>query len=64
MKLFESGVKVIPNNVKLRSNYGLELKEKGRADEAKQQYEVRMSEKYLQLQQLKGAFFLCNAGNT
>lgn len=39
-KLFESGVKVIPANVKLRSNYGLELKEKGRVEEAKKQYKV------------------------
>ena len=38
--MFESGVRVIPSNVKLRSNYGLELKERGRVEEARRQYEV------------------------
>ncbi len=33
-------MRIIPSNVKLRSNYGLELKERGRVEEARRQYEV------------------------
>lgn len=39
-KLFESGVCVNPMNVKLRNNYGIELKAAGRVEEARYQYLV------------------------
>ena len=39
-KLFESGVRVNPMNVKLRNNYGIELKAAGRVQEALHQYKV------------------------
>lgn len=42
-KLFESGVKVIPTNVKLRNNYGMELKEKSRIEEARRQYQASIT---------------------
>ena len=38
--LFESGVKINPMNVKLRNNYGMELKAIGRVEEARRQYLV------------------------
>ena len=38
--LFTAGVKVNPNNVKLRSNLGMELKGAGRLEEAQHQYLV------------------------
>ena len=38
--LFMSGVKVNPNNVKLRNNLGMELKAAGRLEEAQHQYLV------------------------
>lgn len=38
--LFESGVRVNPLNVKLRNNYGIELKSAGRVTEALHQYKV------------------------
>lgn len=38
--LFESGVAVMPSNVKLRNNYGMELKAVGRVAEAVAQYKV------------------------
>ena len=38
--LFESGVKVNPMNVKIRNNYGMELKAVGRVEEARIQYLV------------------------
>lgn len=40
IKLFESGVRVNPNNVKLHNNYGMELKATGRTQEARRQYKV------------------------
>lgn len=40
LKLFKSGVRVNPNNVKLRNNYGIELKAAGRVEEARRQYQV------------------------
>ena len=40
IKLFESGVRVNPNNVKLHNNYGMELKAAGRIQEARNQYKV------------------------
>ena len=40
-KLFESGVKVIPMNVKIRNNYAMELKGRGQTEEARKQYQVR-----------------------
>ncbi|KAL5484578.1 hypothetical protein EMCRGX_G021103 [Ephydatia muelleri] len=39
LTLFESGVKVIPENVKIRNNYAMELKSAGRLDEARLQYQ-------------------------
>ena len=39
-KLFESGVRVNPLNVKLRNNYGIELKTANRVEEAMYQYKV------------------------
>ena len=33
-------MRVNPSNVKLRNNYGIELKSRGRAQEAKLQFEV------------------------
>lgn len=43
LTLFESGVKVIPENVKIRNNYAMELKSAGRLDEARLQYQVLLS---------------------
>lgn len=43
LALFESGVKVIPENVKIRNNYAMELKSAGRLDEASLQYQVLLS---------------------
>ena len=40
MKLFESGVRVNPANVKLHNNYAMELKAAGRIQEARNQYKV------------------------
>ena len=45
--LFESAVKVIPDNVKVRNNYGMELNSAGRVAEAKVQYQVRQIPKLL-----------------
>lgn len=39
LALFESGVKVIPENVKIRNNYAMELKSAGRLEEAKFHYQ-------------------------
>lgn len=43
LALFTSGVKVNPNNVKLRNNLGMELKSAGRLEEAQHHYLVRSS---------------------
>ena len=40
ISLFESGVQVNPNNVKLHNNYAMELKSAGRVVEAREQYKV------------------------
>lgn len=40
LALFKSGVKVNPNNVKLRNNLAMELKSAGRLEEAQRQYLV------------------------
>ena len=40
LTLFESGVKVIPENVKIQNNYAMELKSAGRLEEAKLHYQV------------------------
>lgn len=40
LALFMSGVKVNPNNVKLRNNLAMELKSAGRLEEAQRQYLV------------------------
>ena len=39
--LFESGVKTLPQNVKMRNNYAMELKSRGLKEEARSQYKVR-----------------------
>ena len=38
--LFESGVRVNPNNVKLLNNYAMELKSAGRLEESQRHYLV------------------------
>lgn len=40
LALFQSGVKVNPNNVKLRNNLAMELKSAGRLEEAQHHYLV------------------------
>jgi tetratricopeptide (TPR) repeat protein len=42
LALFTAGVKVNPNNVKLRNNLGMELKSAGRLEEAQHQYLMAM----------------------
>jgi len=42
ISLFESGVEVNPNNVKLHNNYAMELKSAGRIEEAREQYKLAM----------------------
>jgi tetratricopeptide (TPR) repeat protein len=42
LSLFTAGVKINPNNVKLRSNLGMELKTAGRLEEAQHQYLMGM----------------------
>ena len=46
LALFTAGVKVNPDNVKLRNNLGMELKSVGRLEEAKHQYLVCMPYAY------------------
>ena len=40
-RLYESGVKVLPQNVKMRNNYAMELKSIGLREQARKQYEVK-----------------------
>ena len=40
LSLFESGTKVNYGNVKVRNNYGMELKAAGRIEEARAHYQV------------------------
>ena len=47
IKLFESGVRVNPNNVKLHNNYAMELKAAGRIQEARNQYKVLIYNVYI-----------------